>query len=148
MQGFFSEEALEQCESLLQATYDYTRCVRPDGSAYGTAGKCRKGAEAGKKPETPGSIAKEFKKNYPSRVKTKVNKSDGSSKIIVATVGDVSSSNVVDKYLQSRGREFNYKHDKQESFVDKSGNKHTITPVTRNGTIVGHTIDIIPPRQR
>jgi len=25
--------------------YDFTRCVRPDGSAYGTAGKCRKGVE-------------------------------------------------------------------------------------------------------
>lgn len=45
MQGFFSNEALEQCEVLLGATYDFTRCVRPDGSAYGTGGKCRKGIE-------------------------------------------------------------------------------------------------------
>lgn len=26
-------------------TLDFTRCVRPDGSSYGTAGKCRKGVE-------------------------------------------------------------------------------------------------------
>lgn len=45
MQGFFSEEALEQCEALLAESYDYTRCARPDGSTYGTAGKCRKGVE-------------------------------------------------------------------------------------------------------
>ena len=29
-------------------TYDFTRCVRPDGSAYGTKGKCRKGTEGAK----------------------------------------------------------------------------------------------------
>jgi tRNA A-37 threonylcarbamoyl transferase component Bud32 len=28
-----------------QDFYDFTRCVRPDGSAYGTSGKCRKGQE-------------------------------------------------------------------------------------------------------
>ena len=28
-----------------QDFYDFTRCVRPDGSAYGTGGKCRKGNE-------------------------------------------------------------------------------------------------------
>lgn len=48
MQGFFSEEALEQCEALLGATYDYTRCVKPDGTTYGTSGKCRKGVEISK----------------------------------------------------------------------------------------------------
>lgn len=45
MQGHISKEALSQCEVLLGATFDYTRCVRPDGSAYGTGGKCRKGTE-------------------------------------------------------------------------------------------------------
>jgi hypothetical protein len=28
-----------------EAPYDFTRCVRPNGSAYGTGGKCRKGTE-------------------------------------------------------------------------------------------------------
>lgn len=48
MQGYFSEQALKQCEKLLKVTYDYTRCVRSDGSTYGTAGQCRKGVEISK----------------------------------------------------------------------------------------------------
>lgn len=28
-------------------TYDFTRCIRPDGSSYGTGGKCRQGSESG-----------------------------------------------------------------------------------------------------
>lgn len=32
-------------------TYDFTRCVRPDGSSYGTGGKCRQGSEQAKGPE-------------------------------------------------------------------------------------------------
>jgi hypothetical protein len=41
-----------------EGSYDFTRCVRPDGSAYGTRGKCKKGTEAGakekEKPRTKG----------------------------------------------------------------------------------------------
>jgi cytidyltransferase-like protein len=44
----FSEESIETINDLLE----FTRCVRPNGKAYGTAGKCRKGVEeeSGKKP--------------------------------------------------------------------------------------------------
>ena len=55
MKGSFSEEALLQfAELAAQAqslefseggTYDFTRCVRPNGSAYGTGGQCKKGTE-------------------------------------------------------------------------------------------------------
>lgn len=55
MHGSFSEEALEQFAQLAAQTqaadfsegdtYDFTRCVRPNGSAYGTGGQCRKGKE-------------------------------------------------------------------------------------------------------
>lgn len=55
MYGSFSQEALQQFASMVAQTqsadfaegevYDFTRCVRPDGSAYGTRGKCRKGTE-------------------------------------------------------------------------------------------------------
>jgi hypothetical protein len=58
MKGSFSEEALLQYSELIAQkdsldfiegdTYDFTRCVRPDGSSYGTGGKCRKGSEAAK----------------------------------------------------------------------------------------------------
>jgi len=40
----FSEEA---------GTYDFTRCVRSDGTAYGTKGACRKGSEQSKGLEEP-----------------------------------------------------------------------------------------------
>ncbi len=61
MNGHFSEEALLRFAQLAaqaqssdfseEGTYDFTRCVRPDGSAYGTGGKCRKGAEGAKEIE-------------------------------------------------------------------------------------------------
>ena len=58
MRGTFSEEALLKFSELVSIldtadftegeTYDFTRCVRPDGSSYGTGGKCRKGSEQAK----------------------------------------------------------------------------------------------------
>jgi hypothetical protein len=62
MNGSFSDEALVQYISMLSArdsisfsesdTYDFARCVRPDGSSYGTKGKCRKGTESAAKAES------------------------------------------------------------------------------------------------
>jgi hypothetical protein len=61
MNGHFSEDALRHFAELAAQTqaadfsegytYDFTRCVRPDGSAYGTGGKCRKGTEGAKEIE-------------------------------------------------------------------------------------------------
>lgn len=55
MQGQFSEESLRLYSDLLQnrtgmeeGQYDFRRCVRPNGTSYGTAGKCRKGTEEAK----------------------------------------------------------------------------------------------------
>lgn len=52
LQGFdFSESVsdefpfLESVVGILVNTLDFARCVRPDGTAYGTRGKCRKGTE-------------------------------------------------------------------------------------------------------
>lgn len=55
MKGSFSEESLRLFVALAEQSqhvefseggvYDFTRCVRPDGSSYGTRGKCRKGSE-------------------------------------------------------------------------------------------------------
>jgi hypothetical protein len=57
MKGSFSEESLRRFTELAaqaqpaefseRDTYDFTRCVRPDGSFYGTDGRCRKGTEVG-----------------------------------------------------------------------------------------------------
>jgi len=35
--------------ALIHELYDFTRCERPNGSVYGTGGRCRKGAEIGDK---------------------------------------------------------------------------------------------------
>jgi hypothetical protein len=63
-QGGFSEEAFEKYQRLLSEqenvefsegeTYDFTRCMRPDGTYYGTRGKCKKGSEAGAKEKEAG----------------------------------------------------------------------------------------------
>jgi hypothetical protein len=47
----FIEEAL----TTLLTSYDFTRCVRPDGTAYGTRGKCRKGTVAAKPADSKAS---------------------------------------------------------------------------------------------
>jgi len=38
---------IEEAVNTLLDSYEFTRCVRADGSAYGTRGKCKKGTEAG-----------------------------------------------------------------------------------------------------
>jgi hypothetical protein len=63
MKGSFSKEALLRYSELVEqkqsvsfseeVTYDFTRCVRPDGSSYGTGGKCRKGTEEAKEEASP-----------------------------------------------------------------------------------------------
>jgi hypothetical protein len=63
MKGYFSEETLKQFAQLAgetfgtdfseSGTYDFTRCVRPNGTSYGTGGKCRKGTEEAKQAEAP-----------------------------------------------------------------------------------------------
>jgi len=55
VQGSFSSDALQAYKTLIAeqhpsdfsegGTYDFTRCVRKDGTVYGTAGQCRKGTE-------------------------------------------------------------------------------------------------------
>ena len=61
MKGSFSEESLRQYAELAAQSkslefsetdvYDFTRCVRPNGTAYGTKGKCKKGTEQAKEAE-------------------------------------------------------------------------------------------------
>ena len=68
--GGFTEAALAAYQKALTEregtdfsegeTYDFARCVRPDGSFYGTRGKCKKGKEAGAKeaeaPKSSGAV--------------------------------------------------------------------------------------------
>ena len=65
MYGGFSEESLtefikltygDEAENFSEEDFfSFTRCVRPNGSTYGTAGKCKKGTETGAKEVTPSS---------------------------------------------------------------------------------------------
>lgn len=49
----FSEEASHKVSEILGGFYDYTACQRPNGTVYGTGGKCRKGVEVDPKEEKP-----------------------------------------------------------------------------------------------
>ena len=81
MNNFFSNEALQAYEALVveqhsfnfseTEVYDFTRCVRPDGSAYGTGGKCRKGTEQVKEiiPNIRGKAKEPKKKVTPGRMR-------------------------------------------------------------------------------
>lgn len=65
---------LEQALGTLLRSYDFARCVRPDGSAYGTRGKCRKGTESQKEPkntkqERPESMVKRSTYSWGSIIK-------------------------------------------------------------------------------
>jgi len=63
MLGSFSEEALFKYSEMVSQTqsadfsegesYDFTRCMRPNGSIYGTRGQCRKGTETTKETVKP-----------------------------------------------------------------------------------------------
>lgn len=70
MQGSFSSDALQAYKILIaeqylsdfseEGMYDFTRCVRKDGTVYGTAGQCRKGTEEVKE-DAPGKKGKKTK---------------------------------------------------------------------------------------
>jgi hypothetical protein len=84
MKGYFSEETLKQFAQLAGEefgtnfsegdTYDFTRCVRPDGSFYGTSGECRKGSKTGAKEQTkkapPIKADKKVKESTPAQTPT------------------------------------------------------------------------------
>ena len=64
MLGSFNKKSLELFQEAMSESmfsdfsegdsYDFTTCIRPDGSAYGTGGKCRKGTEGkAKEKEAP-----------------------------------------------------------------------------------------------
>lgn len=93
MYGNFSEQSLQQVESM----FDFKRCVRSDGSAYGTDGTCRKGKRRDKDPEpakgrtTPQSPSRKQPKSKPKAQKT-TTKSSGmriTAKIKAMSVKDL-----------------------------------------------------------
>lgn len=92
MQGNFSNTALEHYQEVAwgklvephrDSNYDFTRCVRPNGTAYGTAGTCRSGVEAAlevnpapeitKKPRSKPS-SKALLKSLPAELRNRAEK--------------------------------------------------------------------------
>ena len=67
--GGFTEEALAAYQKALAEregtdfaegdSYDFTTCIRPDGSAYGTGGTCRKGSPGEARKEARGEMVKQ-----------------------------------------------------------------------------------------
>ena len=82
--GFNPEIYAEFLEQALEH-YDYARCQRPDGSYYGTAGKCRKGTEVGareKKVSRKSQVAKiKSLKNEGKALLEKGNSKEGLAKL-------------------------------------------------------------------
>ena len=63
--GGFSEDSLDSYQSLLSSlldeeeVYDFARCVRPDGSFYGTRGRCMPPNKPAAVTETRGGIGQQ-----------------------------------------------------------------------------------------
>jgi len=82
MRGNFSPESLDAFSRLAAEvtgtdfaegeTYDFARCVRPDGSAYGTRGKCKKGKESAKEAAAKGGKSGETRSERLKRVRGEV----------------------------------------------------------------------------
>lgn len=85
--GGFSDEALKLFQLAASERgyddfsegdiHDFTRCVRPDGTAYGTSGSCKKGSSAPVAPVPPkerNPKAKKPKWNNPHSVQNALNR--------------------------------------------------------------------------
>jgi len=81
MKGYFSEETLKKFANLAEEqyglnfsedgeTYDFARCVRSDGTYYGTSGKCRKGTDADPKEQAAPKAPRVKKVATPKTAKT------------------------------------------------------------------------------
>ena len=65
--GRISEKTIQSCKDYL----DFARCERPDGTAYGTSGECRKGRKAEKDPEENRRLVREALKASPEEFNSK-----------------------------------------------------------------------------
>jgi hypothetical protein len=100
--GGFSDEALQLFQLAASErgydefaeggdTYDFTRCVRANGTFYGTRGKCKSGSEAGAKEITakPAKPVTRDEKVNALRDKVSVLKASGDKKKLAAARGDL-----------------------------------------------------------
>jgi hypothetical protein len=89
---------IEEAVNTSLDSYEFTRCVKPSGEAYGTAGQCRKGSEE----------AKPVKATSPAR-RTKVERdmaAQATLKRLAAKGPDTSVRKQGDRVVVSKGSEF------------------------------------------
>jgi hypothetical protein len=60
----YSEETAATVASMLDGNLDFTTCERPDGSLYGTGGKCRKGTETTAKSKFTHEVHADLQKGF------------------------------------------------------------------------------------
>lgn len=97
--GEISPKALEACKDFL----DFTRCVKPDGSAYGTSGKCRLGVEQDKEEKINkmkkalSSSFEEFEKDFGPEFRKKISDpaEDFRSRTQAAKLNELSAEDTV-----------------------------------------------------
>jgi hypothetical protein len=113
MFGSFSSEHLERYAQLAAEKagvnfaegdyYDFRRCVRPNGTSYGTSGQCRKGTEQAKevvKKETKNNDVAEIKEGFKKFFKENPDARDEShTSTMFAWNGDEALQEKLDKYL-------------------------------------------------
>jgi len=143
MQGSFSDDCLEVFNKLASATqglnfsesgtdsYDFTRCVRPNGTAYGTGGKCKKGTEEAK-PE--GGDRRSGNKPYKLNVKRSEITSD-SQKAVMTDVGTKKNPLKVKSSVSSQGGSY-YVPGYSPSDTDVSHKGQHYTHTGKRGTII------------
>lgn len=113
--------------------YDFARCQRPDGSFYGTSGQCRRGKDAGAKPEEPKkaastrqqAAAEALKRIREKGPKTKVEKESYSWGDLIK----VSKGNEYKAVLHPKDQEVlrKLKSGESNSFTDEQGVKWKAT---------------------
>jgi hypothetical protein len=131
MQGSFSEEALQRFNAIVselqdanysesEDSYDFTRCVRPNGTAYGTGGKCKKGAEAAKPEQMAAPAPKRTKAERDTAAKATLQR-------MAAKGPETSVRKQGDRVVVSRGSEFKaVLHPEHQTALGKlkEGEKH------------------------
>jgi len=165
MNGYFSQEAMEAFmeavgeENFSEGLFDFTRCVRPNGTAYGTNGKCRKGTENNKEVDIQSQYTLKAKKAQEAMAKgdmataLKLNKEamDIMSRITAKNEKDnpetekreIKIKGVVDKLKKSGNT--NLSSDSEGAYItDKVGKneiKTLITPKTDGSYEIGYKVN-------
>lgn len=120
----YSEETAAAVAGMLEGEYDFTTCERPDGSRYGTGGKCRKGSETTAKSKFTHEVHVDLQKGFSKKTfKDYVDKWDG--KISGETARGVSVKFPSESFARSFAK--NLKFDTRVKGAEVS--EHDVNPI-------------------